>query len=75
MAEKILQSVKRENDDIYFDAELDAFVIRFDECEEEETEYYMGEDIMVDGESYHVYDIGSFSWRWDEYEENEDEVK
>lgn len=32
-------------------------------------EVYTGEDIKVDGETLHLYDIGNSCWIWDEYHE------
>lgn len=48
-----------------FDAPTDSFVTRY-EGGEEENEYWEGMDIEVDGETVHVYPIGSHGWVWQE---------
>lgn len=67
-AEKVLKEFMREEDEAYYDQERDAFVVRFVESDEEDTEYFEGFDIKVEDETHRVYGIGAFSWCWDEKE-------
>lgn len=66
VSEKILNRFMRKQDEAFYDKEKDAFIVRFFECKDEEPEVFEGTDIVVGGQTYHVYGIGSFSWCWDE---------
>ena len=61
-------------DTMYFDEKEDAFVFTapYGNIDEEDPDYFAGQDIeTVDGVK-HLYPIGNGSWTWDKYHEDED---
>lgn len=64
VAHHLIDAMLRDCDVSYYDAEKDMFVVKFDE--EDCGEEFYGSDIVYQGKTYHVYDIGNGSWCWDE---------
>jgi hypothetical protein len=54
-----------------YDAERDAYIVTFPE-DEQATETFEIENILVDGEYVRVYAIGAGSWTWDREDTAED---
>lgn len=65
-------NMMEETDRARYDEESDSFIIKaYDYPEEDDPEVYEGADIIVNGETKHVYGIGSGFWCWDTYKESE----
>ena len=48
-----------------YDADGDAYVVRYNQAEDAAPEVFEGIDIEVDGVLARVYPIGAYSWIWE----------
>ena len=52
----------------YYDEKSDSYIVKF---EDEDSTISKGSDRMTSDGNKHLYDLGSFSWIWNEFDESE----
>lgn len=50
---------------VSYDESLDAYIVK-DEDNGMEDEVFEGEDLVIEGKTLHVYEIGAYCWTWTE---------
>lgn len=66
VAKKVIEHYARDVDVTYYDKAKDLFAVKFDEVTDEETEYFEGHTVSIEGEEVTLYPVGAYSWTWDE---------
>lgn len=51
-----------------FDPGTDTYTVTFPDMGEDCTDVFAGEDIVIDGQTLHLYGVGAGAWTWDREE-------